>query len=204
MPPVHPAVVHFPVALVTVSVVADLTAYLARSRALLAVGWWTLAAAAVGAGLAVVAGLADMNRERIEDTTHHRVHLHMKVGFTLFVLIAALTFWRWLIHLDAANQPSGVYIVAAVVVFGLTMFQGWLGSELVFSHGVGVAPTGQGTEDPARARQRLERMLRLSPARPHGEHGHEHGHEHGDERAGGQMTPHEREHGRDHRGSEDR
>lgn len=159
MPPVHPAVVHFPLALVTLSVVGDVAAYVTRSTALLAVGWWALAAGAVGAGLAVAAGLADMHRERIEHAAHHLVHLHMKVGFTLFVLIAGLTFWRWLIYVEAARQPGWAYLVAAGVVFSLTVFQGWFGSELIYSYGVGVAPTGQGTEDAMDAKRRLERFL---------------------------------------------
>jgi uncharacterized membrane protein len=36
------------------------------------------------------------------------------------------------------------YLIAAVLVLALTFFQGWLGGELVFADGVGVAPTGQG------------------------------------------------------------
>jgi uncharacterized membrane protein len=173
MPPLHPAVVHFPLALVTLSVFADVAGYLARTTALLAVGWWALAVGAIGAAVAVVAGLTDMARERIEDVAHHRVHLHMRVGFTLFVVLSALTFWRWLIYLDATRRPGGAYLAAAAAVFGLTIFQGWLGSELVFSYGVGVAPTGQGTEGAAQAKRRVERVLRLTPA-SHEQAGGEH------------------------------
>lgn len=154
MPPVHPALVHFPVALVTLSVVADLLGYISGSDSLLGTGWWALAGAAVGAALAVPAGLFDMHRETIEHDAHERVHTHMKVGLALFSAIAGLTIWRWLIYIEVYNGPGWGYLVAAFVVLALTFFQGWLGSELVYSDGVGVAPTGQGTEPRSDAKTR--------------------------------------------------
>ncbi|MGI8509276.1 MAG: DUF2231 domain-containing protein [Gemmatimonadaceae bacterium] len=36
------------------------------------------------------------------------------------------------------------YLVGALIVLALVIYQGWLGGELVFRYGVGVAPTGQG------------------------------------------------------------
>jgi hypothetical protein len=47
------------------------------------------------------------------------------------------------------------YLVAAFLVLGITFFQGWYGSEMVYSYGAGVAPTGQGTEAAMTARQPL-------------------------------------------------
>jgi uncharacterized membrane protein len=146
VPPVHPALVHFPIALVTLSVLADLLGYLGGSSALRAAAWWALAGGAIGAGLAVPAGLFDMHREKIQPDAHHRAHTHMKVGLTLFTAIAALTVWRWFIYTEARDGPGWGYLLAAVLVLALTHFQGWLGGELVYSDGVGVAPTGQGTE----------------------------------------------------------
>lgn len=154
-PPLHPAVVHFPVALVTFSVAADLAGFFLDSRSLLNAAWWALAAATAGAAVSVVSGLLDMNREDIEHKSHQYVHIHMKIGFVLFVSVAALTFWRWMIYMAPARAPGTFYLTAAVVVLVLTLFQGWIGGELVYSHGVGVAPTGQGTTSAAKAQQRL-------------------------------------------------
>jgi uncharacterized membrane protein len=155
MPPIHPSIVHFPIALVTLSVMADLFGRLTDSATLRAAGFWALIGAVVGGALAIVAGLFDMNRERIEHAAHERVHFHMKVGFTLFAAVAGLTVWRWLIYANAQNTPGWGYLVAALLVFGLTLFQGYLGGELVYADGVGVAPTGQGTEPPPEAQERV-------------------------------------------------
>ena len=158
MPPVHPALVHYPIALMTLSVVADLFGRLYESPSLRASGWWALAGAGAGAALALVAGLFDMSREQIGREAHRRVHTHMKVGFALFTLVAGLTVWRWLVRVNAGDRPGWGYLAAAVAVLGLTFFQGWLGGELVFADGVGVAPTGQGTEPAAEAEGRAEKV----------------------------------------------
>lgn len=170
MPPIHPAIVHYPIALVTLSVIADLFGYLSSSPTLKGTGWWTLIAAAIGAALALVAGLFDMNREQIEDEAHKRVHTHMKVGFLLFTLIAALTVWRWSIYAGILSSLGWGYLAMALLVLALTLFQGWLGGELVFSGGVGVAPTGQGPESAEEAKKRLEAI----PPSGIGTHKHEH------------------------------
>jgi hypothetical protein len=36
--------------------------------------------------------------------------------------------------------------LAAFLVLGITLFQGWYGGEMVYAYGAGVAPAGQGTE----------------------------------------------------------
>lgn len=129
----------------TLSVIADLFSYLSNSDSLRAVGWLALVGAAIGAAFAVIAGLFDMNRQKIEHEAHEGVHTHMKVGLTLFAIVAGLTIWRWLIYINSHNSVGWGYLAAAFIALALTFFQGWLGGELVFSDGIGVAPTGQGS-----------------------------------------------------------
>lgn len=155
MPPIHPALVHYPIALVTLSVLADVIGFIGGNQSLQNAGWWALLGAAIGAALTLIAGLFDMTREKIEPVAHKRVHTHMKVGLTLFAVLAGLTVWRWLIYSNLAYPIGWIYLVAACLVLGLTFFQGWLGGELVFTDGVGVAPTGQGTE-PAQPKRHEE------------------------------------------------
>lgn len=111
-----------------------------------------------------------MNRAKIEHEAHQRVHTHMKVGFALFTAIAALTIWRWFIYTEARDGPGWGYLMTAVAVLALTHFQGWLGGELVYSDGVGVAPTGQNTETANVAKARPSTPGRGSTG------GHGHGH----------------------------
>lgn len=137
MTPIHPAVVHFPIALVPVSVVADVIAYATGSVALRAVAWWCLVVGATAVAFAVVFGFVDMERQEIEHDVHHRVHTHMKVGLTVLAATSALAVWRWVVDVRGGAVGLG-YLAVGLLVVGLATFQGWLGSELVYRYGVGV------------------------------------------------------------------
>ena len=161
MPPIHPAIVHFPIALLVLSVIADFFGFLYQSESLRGAGWWSLFGAAIGGALAVAAGLYDMKREeeKIKHKAHEQVHKHMYVGFVLLAAIAGLTVWRWLIYANQDYDLNWVYLILAFLIVFLAFFQGWLGGELVFGYGVGVAPTGQGTEPPKEAQKRVAEVI---------------------------------------------
>ena len=159
IPPIHPALVHLPIALVTLSVGADLLARLNRkevTRATLRqIGFWSLAFGFVGGALTVATGYLDMNRASLNSETYSYVELHLKLGWALAIALAVLTFWRWSIRWRGQLTIGRAYLTAAFLVLALVFFQGWFGGELVYSHGAGVAATGQGTEPVEAAQTRL-------------------------------------------------
>jgi len=157
--PIHPALVHLPIAFVLLSVSADLGARLAKSEtrraAFRTVGFWSLLAGLVGGALAIAAGYLDMDRAALTPETNEFVHLHMTIGWVLGVSLIILSAWRWLIWHRGQMTINTAYLVAAFLVLGITAFQGWYGGEMVYSYGAGVAPTGQGTETAQAAQGRL-------------------------------------------------
>ncbi len=175
MPPIHPAIVHFPITLVVCALIADLIAFGTRSTFWRAAGFWSWMTALVTAALAVGAGYYDMNRATLSAEADGLVHLHMRVGWTLLIVCTAVAFWRWRIEVAAPARPSALYVLASLLLFGLTAFQGWYGSEMVYAHGVSVAPTGQGTEPAEAAKQRLLAVYRALGGAEGGGHGHGHG-----------------------------
>lgn len=148
--PVHPALVHLPIAFVLLSVAADLTARLTKSEARRAafrtVGFWSLAAALAGGGLTIAAGYLDLNRAMLTPETQELVELHETIGWVLAVGLAILTAWRWLIWHRGQMTINTAYLVGACLVLAVTLFQGWYGGEMVYAYGAGVAPAGQGTQ----------------------------------------------------------
>ena len=148
--PVHPALVHLPIAFVLLSVAADLTARLTKSEprraAFRTVGFWALIAGLVGGALTIAAGYLDMNRAMLSPETHDLVDLHETIGWILGVALVILSAWRWLIWHRGQMTINTAYLVAAFLVLSVTMFQGWYGGEMVYAYGAGVAPAGQGTE----------------------------------------------------------
>ena len=154
--PVHPALVHLPIAFILLSVIADFCARLAKTEtrraAFRSVGFWSLAAGLAGAILTIIAGYVDLDRARLTPETKEFVELHMTIGWVLAVCLVILTAWRWLIWHRGQMTIDTSYLVAAFLVLGITFFQGWYGGEMVYAYGAGVAPTGQGTETVQAAR----------------------------------------------------
>jgi uncharacterized membrane protein len=148
--PIHPAVVHLPIGLTLASVVAD-TAKVTGWSSLAIAGAWMLLGAALGGTLAVPAGHYDMKRDALKAQTHQLVDLHMRLGWAVALGLWALAAWRWI------GQPSHpftnvAYLIAAWILVGLIVFQGWFGGEMVYGHGAGVAPPDKVRSPPTRRR----------------------------------------------------
>ena len=157
MPVIHPAFIHFPIALVVISFVCDFFGKVSRSSSLRSAGWWTLCAAAVFGVAAVGSGLWDMYHVPIADNADRFVSFHMWIGFAILGAAAVLTVWRGFIY--TRRQTTNIpYLMAMFVAAVLILFQGWVGGEMVYSYGVGVAPAGQSLESPAVAQKRLEKV----------------------------------------------
>jgi uncharacterized membrane protein len=174
MPPIHPILVHFPVSLVTVSLGADVVGRLRPSAEARALGFWCLVIAVLGAAGTVAAGFVDMYRADLEEATHLFVHLHRDVGLLLVAALALLAVWRWRIRRAAVpdDRVGWPYLLCALAVFALVLFQGWFGGELVYGRGAGVAAAGQGVVSPAEGQTGLAPFARFTEKAPdhHGQH----------------------------------
>jgi uncharacterized membrane protein len=171
MPPIHPILVHFPVSLVTVALGADVIGQLRPSAETRALGFWCLVVAVLGAAAAVAAGFIDMYRADLADATHRFVHLHRNIGLVLLAALALLAVWRWRIWRSTAADRGWPYLLSAMAVFTLVLFQGWFGGELVYGHGAGVSAAGQGVESPEEGQMGLAPFARFTEA-AHDHHGH--------------------------------
>lgn len=173
--PLHPVLVHFPIALFAVALAADAVGRLWANALANALGFCCLLLAVVGAAGAVVTGSADMLRADLAMATHAFVHLHRDIGLVLLATLVCLAIWRCLEWRrgGGGGQVGWPYLLAASVVFVLLTFQGWFGGQLVYGLGAGVAAAGQGVVSPE------EGQLGLAPFAPltgvvHPHQGHAH------------------------------
>jgi uncharacterized membrane protein len=158
LPPLHPALVHLPIAFVVLSFVADLVGKMTRRESLRLLGFWCMVAALLGGVATIAAGYFDYHRAALTPETQSFVEVHLRVGWTIAACLVALTIWRWRIRQQARRVVTMPYLIASFLLFSLTMFQGWYGGEMVYSAGAGVAAAGQGTESQTEARERLARV----------------------------------------------
>jgi uncharacterized membrane protein len=159
MPPLHPALVHFPIALVVFSFVTDLLGRLLNKPSLRAAGFWSLIGALFTGALTAAAGYYDFSRATLGETARY-ADFHMDIGFILVGCVVVLTLWRWLAYARRDIVPGLPYLIAAFLVVGLTLFQGWYGGEMVYSQGAGVAAAAKGTEPATTGKQRLDRVTK--------------------------------------------
>jgi uncharacterized membrane protein len=140
--PLHPMLVPLPIGFLVGALVTDI-AYVKST-------WWMWAYASswlIGAGiatalLAVLAGFIDFFGER-QIRRLRRAWYHMIGNLTAVVLSIA----NFIVHTRdgaAAVIPTGITLSVAVVI--LLLFNGWMGGELVFRHGVGVRSAPEGPE----------------------------------------------------------
>ena len=161
MPPLHPAFVHFPIALVVFSFLADALGRLFNKASLRAAGFWSLIAALVFGAITAATGYYDMTRTRgVLGDTFRYVDFHMDVGFILIGAVVVLTAWRWFVYARRDRSPGILYLAAAFLVMGLVLFQGWYGGEMVYTQGAGVAAVGKGTEPATNGKQRLDKVTK--------------------------------------------
>jgi len=161
MPPLHPAFVHFPIALVVFSFIADLLGRVFNRASLRAAGFWSLIAALIFGAITAATGYYDMTRTKgVLGDTFRYVDFHMDIGWILVGAVVVLTAWRWLVYARRDRSPGVAYLIAGLLVTFLVLFQGWYGGEMVYSQGAGVAAAGKGTEPPAEGKKLLDRVTK--------------------------------------------
>lgn len=131
--PLHPALVHFPVACWTLATIADFASLWLGKLA-----WqWSGGLLIVGCTMALVAMIAGlMELPRVPDGVALRdTYLHMGV------MLAAFSFFivRLLVGLDSMQfqAPGALSLLLDAAGFIALAIGGWLGGRLVYGHGIG-------------------------------------------------------------------
>lgn len=142
IPNLHPAIVHFPIALTIVAFILGLAARLFRqsasSSALAAAGYYVLILAAVSAVAAVGFGwLAFNSIMNHDDAGHAAMLLHRAWAIPTAVGLVLIAIW----HSLTSRQDCPMSIPVLVCLAGLSISvatTAWLGGEVVYRHGIGV------------------------------------------------------------------
>jgi uncharacterized membrane protein len=134
--PLHPALVHFPVACWSLASAADVA-----GMAGLGAPVWRFAAVLMAIGVVtalatMAAGLLDFLRLGAGHPAEAAVQRHMAWALGAWSCYATSLFLR----MDGMQPiaPGGVALGLGALGFGCLAVAGWLGGTLVYSHGVGV------------------------------------------------------------------
>ena len=145
--PLHPSIIHFPIALSLVGVLLDLLSRFRRARSLEPAGAVLMVLAAAGAVVAVLTGHAASDEAVVPKAAAALVGRHEQLGEIAMWLLIGVAVIRLL--LAARGWFRGVaawaYLVLAATAAVVVGYQGHLGGQIVFKHGVGTAPVQRGT-----------------------------------------------------------
>ncbi len=151
IPNMHPAVVHFPIALTVAALLFSLAAHLLGKHSaaplLAATGHFTLWLAALSAVVAAIFGwLAFNSGMNHDDAGHAAMLLHRKWAIPTalgLVLLASWDAWK-----SCVSQVMPVpALLCLLALSGAIATTAWLGAEIVYRHGIGVLslPSSEGT-----------------------------------------------------------
>ena len=138
MPNWHPMIVHFPIALLTLSVVVDLAALLGRRRSWHRMAYGLIVAGAVSAAAAVISG-NDAAVPYRDSGLADVVEEHEDYATIVLVTFLATSLGRLpLFLLSRHGWPLNLWIAVAFAGCCLLWLTSLHGGELVYEHGVGV------------------------------------------------------------------
>lgn len=138
MHPIHPIVVHFPIALLCASVAFDALASRWPTGGLRESSLYTLLVGVMSAAFAVATGGMEEDLAERAGAPKAVIELHESLGtVTLVVFVALLGLrlamqWGWLKEIRSLTLGLGVIGIA---ILALT---GYWGGELVYTYGIGV------------------------------------------------------------------
>jgi uncharacterized membrane protein len=136
--PIHPMLVHYPIALWTTSVITDLIFYFNRNNSLILISKFLIAAGILGAILAAISGTIDWLT--ITDPAAKKTgNLHLILNVCALVLFGVSLYLR-MKHYGASLVGFHVKIPFLVSVVGwlLMAISASLGGKLVYEHRMGV------------------------------------------------------------------
>lgn len=127
MPPLHPLIVHFPIALFIVAVLFDAITMFTRKSTLDVATRWLMLFSWLGAGAAILTG-EWLKDSRGSFLPHGLIDTHQLLAFSFGAWITLLT----LLRLRRRWRPTGGYISLATLGVILLVFVGHTGGEMAW------------------------------------------------------------------------
>lgn len=137
--PIHPMLIAFPIGLWSTSFAADLVFYFWRGSTLMVISKFLLAAGCLGALAAAVPGIVDWLS--IKDAQVKRIaNWHARLNIIAVIVFGLSLYLRMRIGSHWVNYHLRIPFLFSLLGMILISISGWLGGELAYKHGVGVAP----------------------------------------------------------------
>ncbi len=141
--PLHPAVVHFPIALTFVALLFEALSRTGRWRSLEGAAVFLVVLAAMGSVPAFVTGKLAHEEAVVSPEVRQLLEQHESLGVSVMVGLLLLAGARLVLAWADRHHgwPAWLYLGVLALAAALVAYQAHLGGRLVYDHGVGTAPS---------------------------------------------------------------
>lgn len=140
-PRLHAALNDLPAALLFVTVLFDLAAWITKRESLRATALWTLWAGVVGGWAAVVAGLQAEDVIDHGPAIHEIMEVHERQAIVTMCIFTAVLAYKLLRRGRLKPAEEGALRVLSLFGFAGIIYTGSMGGKLAFEHAAGVPTT---------------------------------------------------------------
>lgn len=142
---IHPMLVHFPIAFLTIYFLLDLTGYTLNLPKIRRLGSHLLTLGFLGCLPTVASGLFAAATVAHDANAHSIMVWHQRFGLTILSLSMILVIWRWTLGIPADPMKNSLNQLLNVLLLAALLAGADLGASLVYGHGVAVHPTEKGS-----------------------------------------------------------
>jgi uncharacterized membrane protein len=135
---IHPVLVHFPIAFLSIFFLVDIVACLAKKPQWRDVASYLLYFGAVSAVFTVIAGYAAAYSVQHNDIVHAIMELHEHFGVSVLVLAVSLSLWRLKNGGIIAGGSNTFFLILSGLMFALMVLGADLGGLMVYKYGTAV------------------------------------------------------------------
>lgn len=136
--PLHPMVVHFPIALYLLGVLLTLGHLWRRNPDYERFGYWAFVLAWMSLIVTILLGLVDLGGLPPNDPRRNRINSHITAGVALLILNGLVIYYRFRWAHVLAGPRRWVYLTLMAAGVVALVVTGYLGGELVYVFKVGI------------------------------------------------------------------
>ncbi|MGH7508956.1 MAG: DUF2231 domain-containing protein [Gemmatimonadales bacterium] len=134
----HALLNDLPAALLVTAVFFDLVGLATRRVTFRQVGFWTMMAGVLGAGLAVLSGLQAEEYIAHGEAVHRVMETHERLGLISLGVFAVLILWRIVREGRMGGVERSLSTIVSLGGVGVVVATGIYGGRLVFDHAAGI------------------------------------------------------------------
>ena len=135
---IHPALLHFSVAFVTVGGACEIVGIVSHREVLERFGVRSLLIGLASLVPTMVSGYLAANTVDVTAEGRLLLDAHERNGWIVLGLLLGSQFWKAWCGGRLSSGQRRLYVVLVAVVVGLMLYGAWLGGQMVYAHGVGV------------------------------------------------------------------